>query len=89
MERLHRERLAKQKKTKTREVSVRNDGTVKLTETTGAEQEPGMTCKQTTPTVESRGVSRLNPDNTFKIEPIDPDDLPDFENLTRRRGNDK
>jgi hypothetical protein len=57
----------------------------KFTETTGAKQEAGMTSKQTTPTVESRGGLRLNPDNTFEIEPIDPDDLPDFENLTKRR----
>jgi hypothetical protein len=80
-----RERPTRQKKTKVREVSVKNDNATKLTETTESKQEPDMTGKQTPPPVEPRGGLRLNPDNTFKIEPLGPDDLPDFENLTRRR----
>jgi hypothetical protein len=57
----------------------------KFTASTGAKQESGMTGKQTAAVVESRGGLRLNPDNTFEIEPFDPDDLPDFGNLTKRR----
>jgi hypothetical protein len=87
-ERSRRERPAMRKKTKAKEVSVKNDSAAKLTETTGAKQESGMTGmtgKQTPPPAEPRGGLRLNPDNTFKIEPIDLGDLPDFENLTKRR----
>jgi hypothetical protein len=40
---------------------------------------------KTRPTVEPGSGARINPDNTFKIEPVDLDDLPDFGNLTRRR----
>jgi hypothetical protein len=85
-ERSRRERYIRQKKTKTREAPVKNDNMAKLTLTdmTEVKQEQGMTDK-TPPPVEPRGGFRLNPDNTFKIEPIDPDDLPDFENLTKRR----
>jgi hypothetical protein len=87
-ERLRGERPAKQKKAKAREVSVKNDNSAKLTEATGAKQEPGMTGKQAPSAVEPRGGLRLSPDNTFKIEPIDIDDLPDFENLTKRRNGE-
>jgi hypothetical protein len=83
-ERSRRERPIRQKKTKVREVS-KNDDTTKLTETTGAKHEPSMTGKRTPPLVEPGGGLRLNPDNTFKIETVDLDDLPDFENLTKRR----
>jgi hypothetical protein len=34
---------------------------------------------------EPKSGPRINPDNTFRIEPVDFGDLPDFENLTRRR----
>jgi hypothetical protein len=87
-ERSRRERPVRQKKTKTREVSVKNDSMTKFTETTSTKQEPGTTGKQTPLPIEPRGGLRLNPDNTFEIEPIDPDDLPDFENLTKRRNGE-
>jgi hypothetical protein len=84
-EKTRRECSARRKKTKVREVSVKNSYTAKLTEVTEAEQEPGMTGKQAPSPVGHRGGLRINPDNTFKIEPINPDDLPDYENLTKRK----
>ena len=80
-----RERPVRSKRAKAKEVSVRNDNAAKLTEATGAKREPAMIGKQTPPPVEPKGGLRLNPDNTFKIEPIDPGDLPDYESLTKRR----
>jgi hypothetical protein len=87
-ERSRRERPVMRKKTKVKEASVKNDGAAKLTEATGAKQEPGMAGKQTPPEVKSMGGLRLSPDNTFKIKPVDLDDLPDFENLTKRRNGE-
>jgi DNA-binding transcriptional MerR regulator len=84
-EKTRRERSVRQKKAKVKEVSVKNDSAAKLMEATGAKREPAMTDKQTPHPVKPKGGLRLNPDNTFKIEPINPDDLPNFENLTKRR----
>jgi hypothetical protein len=83
-----RERPVRSKRAKAKEVSVRNDNAAKLTEATGARREPAMTGKQTPPPLEPKGGLRLNPDNTFKIEPIDFDGLPDFKNLTKRRNEE-
>ena len=84
-EKIRRERSVRQKKTTVKEVSVKNDNVAKLTEATGAKREPAMTDKHTQPPVEPKDGLRLNSDNTFKIEPIDFDDLPDFKSLTKRR----
>jgi hypothetical protein len=84
-ERSRRERPAKRKRAKTKEESVKNDNAANMMGATAAKQEPGMTGKQTPHVTEPKGGLWLNSDNTFKIEPIDLGDLPDFENLTKRR----
>jgi hypothetical protein len=84
-EKARRERSAKRKKANVKEVSAKNDNSAKLTEVTGAKRETGAPVIKIQPTVDPRCGPRINPDNTFRIEPVDPYDLPDFENLTKRR----
>jgi hypothetical protein len=80
-----REQSAKQKKMKARG-AVKNDSTVKLAESTVTKTEPGLSPpQQYQAPVKPAGVSRLEPGNKFKIEPLNLDDLPDFESLTKRR----
>jgi hypothetical protein len=84
-ERSRRERPTKWKKAKIKEKSVKNDNTAKMMDATAAKQEPGLSPQQCQSPIKSGARLQINPDNTFKIEPIDLDDLPDFENLTKRR----
>jgi hypothetical protein len=79
-----REQSAKQKKMKAKG-AVKNDGTVKLTESAVTKTEAGLsTPQQCKAPVKPAGVSRLEPGNKFKIEPLNLDDLPDFKSLTKR-----
>jgi hypothetical protein len=88
-ERSRRERFVKQrKKGKIKEESVKSDNEANLRNASAAKQESGMTREQTPSEAESKGGLRLNSDNTFKIEPVDLGDLPDFENLTKRRNGE-
>jgi hypothetical protein len=68
-----------------KEVSMRDDDAAELTKMPGPKRETGAPAMKTRSAVELGIGPRINPDNTFRIEPVDPDDLPDFENLTRRR----
>jgi hypothetical protein len=81
-----RERSARPKKTKAKE--VKNDGAAKLNGTTGTEREPDTPAKQTIPPVKPRGGVLVNPDNTFEIRLINRDLLPAFEDLTKRRNGE-
>jgi hypothetical protein len=84
-EKARKERSAKRKKTNVKEVSAKNDNAAKLTETSGVKRETGASAMKTQSPAEPKGGPRINPDNTFKIEPVDLEGLPDFENLTKRR----
>jgi DNA-binding transcriptional MerR regulator len=84
-ERMRREQAEKRKNAK-KKGAAKNDGAVKLAGETSAKQEPGASAPQHQATVKpDDGRLRLEPGNTFKIKPINPNDLPDFEDLTKRR----
>jgi hypothetical protein len=84
-EKARRVRSAKRKKTNVKEVSAKNDNTMKLTEITGAKHETEAPVMKKQSPIEPRRVPKINPDTTFKIEPVDLEGMPDFDNLTKRR----
>jgi hypothetical protein len=84
-ERLRRERSAKPKRTRAKEASAKNENAAKPAVASEREKEPCPPSQQYQTSVKPRDGLRVNPDNTFVIQPIDPDDLPDYESLTKRR----
>jgi hypothetical protein len=84
-ERARRERPVKRKKSSVKEASVKDDDAARLTETSGDTREMEVPVMKKQSPIEHGSGPRINPDNTFRIEPVDIEDLPDFENLTRRR----
>jgi hypothetical protein len=84
-EKARRERSVKRKKMNVKEVSAKDDNAAKFAEVIGAKRETGAPVMKTQSPVEPRCGPRINSDNTFKIEPVDCEGLPDFENLTKRR----
>lgn len=83
-ERARRERFETQKKSRTRR-PVKNDDAGKLGEATGTKQGVSLPAPAYRTHVEPDKGARLNPGNTFEIEPIDPDDLPDFGSLIKTK----
>ncbi|MDR1508028.1 MAG: hypothetical protein LBS53_00135 [Synergistaceae bacterium] len=82
-ERARREQAEKQKISKTRR-AVKNDDTVKSEETTVTKEGTGLPAPAYRTQAKPDGGPRLNPGNTFKIEPVNLDILPDFESLTKQ-----
>lgn len=84
-----REDVRRKRATKYKEQERTNGRSEKKNEAAGIAAISGDERKPSLPTSPLPGASKsktgvqINPDNTFRIEPIDPDDLPEIENIKR------